>query len=96
MPRRKLTDEDAQTLVLAGLKGEVPVAELCRRYAVSEVTYYKLRDRFLAAGMEGLSNSGHTRYVKAMEDRIRDLERALGRKSLEVEFLKKTSEVLKR
>ena len=31
-----------------------------------------------------------------MEDRIRDLERALGRKSLEVEFLKKTSEVLKR
>ena len=96
MPRRKLSDEDAQALVLAGLKGEVPVAELCPRYAVSEVTYYKLRDRFIAAGMEGLYNSGHTRYVQAMEDRIRDLERALGRTSLEVEFLKKTSEILKR
>ncbi len=32
MPRRKLADEDAQTLVLVGLEGEVPVAELCRRY----------------------------------------------------------------
>ncbi len=69
--------------MLAGLKGE-----LCRRYAVGEVTYYKLRDRFIAAGMEGLYSSGHTKYVKAMEDRIRDLERALGRKSLEVEFIK--------
>ena len=30
MPRRNLSDEDAQALVLAALKGEVPVAELCR------------------------------------------------------------------
>lgn len=30
MPRRKLTAEDAQTLALAGLKSEVPVAECCR------------------------------------------------------------------
>ncbi len=54
MPHRSLLDEDGHAPVLAGLKGEVPIGELCRRYAVSEVTYYKLRDRFIAAGMEGL------------------------------------------
>ena len=54
MPHRSLLDEDGHAPVLARLKGEVPIGELCRRYAVSEVTYYKLRDRFIAAGMEGL------------------------------------------
>ena len=96
MPRRKLPDDDAQALVRAGVKGDVALAEICRRYGVSETTYYKLWDRFLAAGMEGLRSSGHTRQVKTLQDRIRDLERALGRKTPEAEVLKKTSEILKR
>ena len=32
------------------------MAELCRRYAVSRKTGYKLRARFLAAGMAGLAD----------------------------------------
>lgn len=94
MPQRKLSDDDAVALVLAGLKGEAPLAELCRRYGVSETTYYKLRDRFIASGIEGLNNGGHTRQVKALEDRIKELERVLGKKSLEIELLKKTQRVL--
>jgi len=93
MPRRKLSDEDALALVLAGLKGEEPLAELCRRYGVSETTYYKLRDRFVAAGTEGMRHGGHTREIKALRDRIRELERVLGQKSLQVELLKKTEEL---
>lgn len=96
MPRRKLSDDDAQTLVLAGLKNESAVADLCRQYGVSVATYYKLRDRFLEGGREGLRNGGHTRAVKVQQDRIKELERALGRKTLEVEVLKKTSEILER
>ncbi len=96
MRQRKLSDDDALALVIGGLKGEVPIGDLCRRYGVSETTYYKLRDRFMAAGTEGLRNMGHTRQIKSLHDRIRDLERALGRKSLEVELLKKTSDLLKK
>ena len=58
MHQRKLSDDDAVALVLAGLKGDVTLAELCRRYGVSETTCYKLRDRFIASGSEGLSNCG--------------------------------------
>ena len=96
MRHRKLSDDDALALVIAGLKGEVPIGDLCRRYGVSETTYYKLRDRFIAGGTEGLRNMGHTKQVKALHDRIRELERVLGRKSMEVELLKKTSELLGR
>jgi transposase-like protein len=92
---RKLTDDDALALVLSGIKGEIPLSDLCRRYGVSQTTYYKLRDRFLAAGTAGM-RSGKVPEVKVLEDRVRDLERALGRKTMEVEILKKTEEIIGR
>lgn len=92
----RLTTDEAVALVLAGLKGEATVEELCRRHGVSQTTYYKLRDAFLQAGAEGLEHRGHTREVAALRDRIRELERMLGRKTLEVEILKKTDEFLRR
>jgi transposase-like protein len=71
MPKKKLTDDDAQALVLSGLKGEVPVLDLCRKYGVSNATYYKLRDQFIAGGVQGLQNNGKTNQVKALE--LKDL-----------------------
>jgi len=96
MPRRKLSDEDALALVLAGLKGEEPLAELCRRYGVSETTYYKLRDRlFVAAGADGMTWGPHT-GDQGSAGPIRELERVLGKKSLQIEPLKKTEELFGR
>jgi len=93
----RLTADEAVMLVLAGLKGEEVIGELCRRYGVSQTTYYKLRDAFLQGGAEGgIEHRGHTSEVAALKDRVRQLERTLGRKTLEVEILKKTDEFLKR
>lgn len=39
-----------------------------------------------AAGAEGLRNCGHTKRIKLLHDRIRELEPVLGRKLLEVEL----------
>lgn len=91
----KLSPDDALALVLSGLKGEVSLADLCRRYGVAQTTYYKLRDRFLSGGAEGLKHGGKPVRVKELEDRVRELERALGRKTLEVEVLKKTEEIIR-
>jgi transposase-like protein len=95
MPKKKLSDDDALALVLAGLKGEIPLSDLCRRYGVSQATYYKLRDRFLEAGAAGLRGGGPGRQVKELQQRVRELEQALGRKSLEVELLKRVAELTK-
>lgn len=92
----RLTADEAVMLVLAGLKGEEGIGELCRRYGVSQTTYYKLRDAFLQGGAEGIEHRGHTSEVAALKDRVRQLERTLGRKTLEVEIPKKTDEFLKR
>jgi len=64
MPKKKLTDDDALALVLSGLKGEVPISDLCRKYGVSTATYYKLRDQFIVCGVQGLQNNGKTDQVK--------------------------------
>jgi transposase-like protein len=89
MPKKKLSSDDA-------LKGEVPVSDLCRKYGVSTATYYKLRDQFIVGGVQGLQNNGKTNQVKALELRIKELEQALGRKTLEVEVLKKTEDFFTR
>jgi len=89
MPKKKLSTDDALALVLSGLKGEIPISDLCRKYGVSTATYYKLRDQFIAGGVQGLQNNGKTDQVKNLELRIKELEQALGRKTLEVEILKK-------
>jgi len=47
MFQKKLSDDDALALVLSGLKGEIPISDLCRKYEVSNATYYKLRDKFI-------------------------------------------------
>jgi transposase-like protein len=93
--RKKLTTDESLALVLAGLKGDIPIADLCRQYGVSQATYYKLRDRFLQGGKSSLETTPSRQRVKKLEKRIEDLEAALGRKQLEVELLKKATGLLR-
>ncbi|MBT7609412.1 MAG: transposase [Bacteriovoracaceae bacterium] len=53
--RKKFTAEQKIQIVLEGLRGEVTVAELCRREGLANVTYYKWSKDFLDAGKNGLT-----------------------------------------
>lgn len=90
----KLSPDDALALILAGLKGEAPLTDICRRYGVTQTTYRKLRDQFLKAGAEGLQQGGKLAAVSELDGRIRAMERTLERKTLEVEALKKKAEII--
>lgn len=92
---RKLSPEDTMALVLAGLKGDIPVGDLCRQYGISLPTYYKLRDRFLEGGQKAVTTSASKNEQRQLHKRIEDLESALGRKQLEIELLKKASGLLR-
>jgi transposase-like protein len=50
MKRRKIDLETKMAAVLEGLKGESSVAEICRKYQISESLYYRWRDKFLEGG----------------------------------------------
>lgn len=51
--RRKFRAEDKIRIVLEGLRGEVPVSELCRRESIAPTVYYRWSKSFLDAGRTG-------------------------------------------
>lgn len=53
--RRKFSSEEKIRIVLEGLRGEVAVAELCRREGIVANLYYRWSKDFLEAGKKRLS-----------------------------------------
>ncbi|MBU0651229.1 transposase [bacterium] len=52
MSNKKWTEKTKFEVVLAGIKGQLTISELCARYGVSQTQYYKWRDTFLSEGMK--------------------------------------------
>lgn len=48
--KKRFTAEQKIQIVLEGLRGEVSIAEICRREGIANVTYYKWSKDFLDAG----------------------------------------------
>lgn len=74
-------------IVLAGLRGDRSVAELCREHQISENLYYTWREKLLDGGAERLSGKEEGTELVELRKRVRDLERTLGRKTYELEIL---------
>jgi transposase len=84
---RSWTVQQKLAIVLAGLRGDRPVAEVCREHQISETLYYSWRDKLLEGGAERLSGKEERTEVAELRKRVRDLERTLGRKTYELEIL---------
>jgi len=91
MAQHQWTLEQKLEVVLLGLKGEISVAELCRRHGVTETTYYKWRSRFLEGGKQGLSNgkSGPSSRERQLEQENEELKTTLGELTVQNRLLKK-------
>ena len=74
-------------IVLAGLRGDRSVAELCREHQISENLCYTWWDELLEGGSERLSGKEERTELVELRKRVRDLERTLGRKTYELEIL---------
>ena len=53
--RKQYSAEEKIRIVLAGLRGEDSISELCRREGSAESLYYSWSKEFLAAGKKRLS-----------------------------------------
>jgi len=73
-------------IVLAGLRGDRSVAEVCREHQISENLFYTWREKLLEGGSERLAGK-EERTELVERKRVRDLERTLGRKTYELEIL---------
>ena len=48
--RKTFQTEEKIRIVLEGLRGEIPISDLCRKEGISAATYYKWSKDFLDAG----------------------------------------------
>ena len=82
---RKFSAQQQTELVLASLRGPKTIAQLCREHDISESLLRKWREQFLAAGAERLSGRQERTEADELRRQVSRLERALGRKTMEVE-----------
>ncbi len=83
---RSWTAQQKIEIVLAGLRGDRSVKEVCREHEISETLYYGWREKLLQGGGEALAGKGDRDGEKELRRKIRELERALGRKTYELEI----------
>ena len=83
---RSFTAQQKLEIVLAGLRGDVSVKDLCRRHEIAETLYYSWREKLLAGGREALAGKAERHGERELRKRIGQLERALGRKTYELEI----------
>jgi len=76
-------------IVLAGLREDRSVREVCREHQIQEALYYQWREQLLEAGAERFAGKDERQGEKEMRKRIAELERTLGRKTLELEISSK-------
>ena len=89
--RRKWSREQKAEIVLAGLRGDRSVRDLCREHEIAETLYYQWRDKLLEGGTVALRSARERardpreQELKDAKQRIAQLERALGKKTYELE-----------
>jgi transposase-like protein len=83
---RKFTASQKLEIVLAGLRGDRTVKDVCREHEIAETLYYGWRDKLLEGGRVALAGKDERQGEKEMAKRIRELERTLGRKTYELEI----------
>jgi transposase-like protein len=88
---RTFSPDEKAEIVLAGLRGDRTVRDVCREHEIAETLYYQWRDRLLEGGKAALATPRDKgRDPKDVElaearKRIAQLERTLGRKAYELE-----------
>ncbi len=92
--RRKYSTEEKIRIVLEGLKGEVSIAELCRREGIVSNLYYRWSKDFLKAGKKRLAGdtareatSSEVTNLRSENDQLKQLVAEL---SLKYRLVKKS------
>ena len=92
--RKRYSSEEKIRIVLAGLRGEDTIAELCRQEGISQGIYYSWSKEFLEAGKKRLAGDttreANTCEVKALHREARDLKEVVAEQALELRLLKKS------
>ena len=92
--RRKFSSEEKIRIVLDGLRGEYPIAELCRKEGINNNLYYRWSKDFLEARKRRLAGDttreASTDEVVGLKNENKDLKQAVAELYLRNDWLKKS------
>ena len=93
--RRQFSAEEKIRIVLAGLRGEDSIAELCRREGIVQNLYYRWSKEFLEAGKKRLvgdtARGATTDELKELRQEASALKEVVAELMLENRLLKKST-----
>ena len=92
--RRRFSADEKIRIVLEGLRGELPITELCRIESIQPSVYYKWSKAFLEAGKNGLTRDTRrdatTVEVRRLKEENDALKKAVAETVLDNQRLKKS------
>ena len=92
--RRKFSADEKIRIVLEGLRGEVPVSDVCRREGIAPTLYYRWSKSFLDSGKNGLTRDtqrdASSEEVRRLKEENESLKKALAESVLDVQRYKKS------
>ena len=92
--RKQYSAEEKIRIVLDGLRGELSIAELCRRERIAESLYYNWSKEFLEAGKRRLAGdtarAATSSEVKDLRQEAKALKEVVAEQALELRLLKKS------
>ena len=92
--RKRFSADEKIRIVLEGLRGQIPISELCRKEGISAAAYHRWAKDFLEAGKNGLTletrRSATSEEVKQLRAQNDGLKQALAEATLEVIKYKKS------
>jgi transposase len=83
---RTWTAKQKVAIVLAGLRGDWTVKEVCREHQISDTLFYSWRDKLIEGGLVALAGKEERTGERELRRKVAELERALGRKTYELEI----------
>ena len=92
--RKKYSSEEKIRIVLEGLRGEISIAELCRKEGIAPALYYRWSKDFLEAGKKRLQGDtlreANTSEVQELRDENGQLKEVVAELTLQNRVLKKS------
>lgn len=97
LQNRYFSDEFKKKKVREFENNLTSVADICRTYSVSRTSVYKWIYKYSIMAKKQVKQvveaKSDTKKIKALEDRIKELERVIGQKQLLIEFKDKMIEI---
>lgn len=92
--RRKFSSEEKVRIVIEGLRGEISIAELCRKEGIAQNLYYRWSKAFMESGKKRLSGDtmreASTSEVQSLKEENTELKKAVAKLYINYEILKKS------